>query len=143
MKTVADVNVLFAITVEAHVHHEAAWTWWEGQGDGDVGLCWQTRLAVLRLLTNRKAMNEHPVSPEEALDAWDELAADPRTFWLDDTAPSHEKWFRQFITGRIPSPNLWADAWLAALAASEGFNLTSFDSDFRSFGLSDFEHLAA
>jgi predicted nucleic acid-binding protein len=29
MKTLIDVNVVFAIVVERHVHHSTAWRWWE------------------------------------------------------------------------------------------------------------------
>lgn len=140
MKSVVDVNVLFALLVGGHPHHGAAWKWWQQQVDGHVGLCWLTRMAVLRLLTNSKAMGGQPTTPEEALVAWDALAADPRCLWLEADA-AHEPFLRQFVTGRQSSPNLWSDAWLAALAASNGLRLTSFDADFRSFHLANFEHL--
>lgn len=138
--TVADVTVLFAMLVAAHPHHDIAWNWWEQQPDASVGLCVLTRLALLRLLTNPKAMGGTPVTPVAALTAWDALAADPRCIWLDADAP-HEPFFRRYVSGRQPSPNLWTDAWLAALAASRQLRLTSFDADFRSFNLAQFEHL--
>jgi hypothetical protein len=138
--TVADVNVLLPILVADHAFHAAAWRWWEGQPDASVGLCLLTRLGTLRMLTNAKVMGGHPVSPAEALEGWDTLAADPRCVWLDP-ATGHDTFFRQFTTTRKPSPNLWTDAWLAALAASGGCCLTSFDASFESFGLTDFERL--
>ncbi|HEY1050035.1 MAG TPA: hypothetical protein VGE39_09785, partial [Prosthecobacter sp.] len=61
-------------------------------------------------------------------------------FWSEPGA-SHELYFRSFVVRRQPSSNLWSDAWLAAHAESQGWRLTSFDSDFRSFTLTDFEHL--
>lgn len=140
MKTLADVNVLFALLVAGHPHHLPAWQWWQRQPDGNVGLCWLTRMAVLRLLTNTKAMGGQPVVPKAALVAWDTLSADPRCQWLDADA-AQEPFLRRFVTGRQASPNLWSDAWLAALAQSKGWQLTSFDSDFRSFPLLQFEHL--
>lgn len=140
MKTLADVNVLFATVVAGHLHHPVAWQWWERSADHSVALCWPTRLAVLRLLTNPKAMDGRAVSPEAALAAWDALALDPRTFWCDPTS-GHELIFRRYVAGRQASPNLWTDAWLAAHAESQGFRLASFDGGFRAFGLSDFEHL--
>ncbi len=140
MKALADVNVLFALLIAGHPHHGTAWRWWQECGDGTVALCWPTRLGVLRLLTNGTAMHGHPVAPETALVAWESLALDPRTFWLDPAA-THERFFRKFVNGREPSPNLWNDAWLAALAASESCRLTSFDADFKSFELPKFEHL--
>jgi toxin-antitoxin system PIN domain toxin len=140
MKTVADVNVLFATVVEGHAHHSTAWRWWEQAADHFIALCWPTRMAVLRLLTNPKAMNGRAVVPGTALAAWDALAIDPRTFW-SDPVPGLDAYFRHYVAGRQPSPNLWADAWLASHAESLGFRLTSFDADFRAFGLSHFEHL--
>lgn len=141
MKTVGDVNVIFALLLSTHVHHAAAWTWWQPLPDDSLALCWLTRLGVMRLLTNSKAMNGSPLSNQEALNAWDVFAQDPRTFWSEPGA-SHELYFRNFATRRQRSPNLWSDAWLAALAESQGWRLTSFDADFCSFSLTDFEHLA-
>ena len=140
MKTVVDVNILFALLVGGHPLHAAAWKWWQRQSDAHVALCWLTRMAVLRLLTNTKAMGGQPATLHEALVAWDALSADPRCLWLDADA-AHEPFLRQFVTGRQSSPNLWSDAWLAALAASKGLQLTSFDADFRSFHLANFVHL--
>jgi len=37
------------------------------------------------------------------------------------------------ITSREPTPNLWADAWLAALAMSLDYECTTFDRAFKSF----------
>jgi predicted nucleic acid-binding protein len=38
MKTLIDVNVVFAILVERHAHHSIAWKWWDMQLVGSVGL---------------------------------------------------------------------------------------------------------
>ncbi len=140
MKTVGDVNVLFALLVSGHVHHVRAWQWWQALPDDSLAVCWLTRLGVLRLLTNSKAMNNQSLSNVDALNAWNIFALDPRTFESEPEA-SHESLFRHFVIGRQPSPNLWSDAWLAAHAESHGWRMTSFDADFRSFALTDFEHL--
>jgi predicted nucleic acid-binding protein len=86
-------------------------------------------------------MDGTPVSPSEALKAWDCFEEDPRTFWVPDQGRAHELCFRRFVDGREASPNLWTDAWLAALAEAAEIGLTSFDSGFRAFGLNHFEHL--
>ena len=143
MNAVADVNVAFALLVENHAHHATAWEWWEDRADTSVGLCLPVRLGILRLLTNARAMEGSPLTPGEAIKAWDALKADPRTFPLPLPERAHEAAFRRFVTGRQPSPNLWTDAWLAAIAASLGIGLTSFDADFHAFGLAAFEHLKA
>jgi predicted nucleic acid-binding protein len=35
--------------------------------------------------------------------------------------------------GRAATPNLWTDAWLAALALTHGCEMVTFDKGFRSF----------
>ena len=107
--------------------------WWEEQSDGTVGTCVLTRLAVLRLLSNRVAMNGEAVRPKEALAAWQRLAEDPRSIRIESEPATHEHRFASLITGREPTPNLWTDAWLAALALSLDYEMATFDRGFRSF----------
>lgn len=134
MTCIADANVLFPLLVGGHGAHVSAWRWWEQQPDGNVGLCLLTRLAVLRLLTNRTAMNGMPISPTAALAAWEQLSGDPRAFSIEAEPVSHEGRFARLVAGREPTPNIWTDAWLAALAQSLDYDLTTFDRGFQSFG---------
>jgi uncharacterized protein len=133
MTCIADANVLFPLLVQGHVANETAKRWWEEQLDGTVGTCLLTRLAVLRLLTNRIAMNGDPVGPGEALGAWRRLSNDPRVFHIDTVPAEHESGFVSLVSSREPTPNLWTDAWLAALAMSLDYEITTFDRGFRSF----------
>jgi toxin-antitoxin system PIN domain toxin len=141
MTSLVDVNVVFALLIERHVHHEVAWKWWKKREEESVGLSLPVKLGVLRLLTNARAMEGVPVSPSEALEAWDRFEEDPRTFWIPDQGSAHELSFRRTVDGRESTPNLWTDAWLAALAESAQISLTSFDSGFSAFGLKHFELL--
>jgi toxin-antitoxin system PIN domain toxin len=142
MSTLADVNVVFGILVERHAHHAVAWNWWEGQSAEGVLLCLPVRLGVLRLLTNARVMEGVPVNPDQALAAWDEIEADERTSYVEGlSSPASEHCFRRNVAGRVPTPNLWADALLAAWAEAAGFRLASFDGGFRSFPRLDFEWL--
>src|SRR6478736_1898591 len=127
MKTLIDVNVVFAIVVERHVHHPIAWQWWESQAPGSVGLCLPVRMGLLRLLTNARAMENSPVSPDLALAAWDAMEADERAFAIGNPTSASEACFRKNVMGRLPTPNLWTDALLAAWAEATGCRLTSFD----------------
>ncbi len=133
MTCIADANVLFPLLVQGHVAHEVAKGWWDEQADGAVGTCLLTRLAVLRLLTNKVAMNGDPVNPEEALDAWRRLSNDPRSFQIDAQPAEHESLFASLVSSREPTPNLWTGAWLAALAMSLDYEITTFDRGFKSF----------
>lgn len=140
MRTVADVNVLFALLVAGHPHHAVCWGWWERRSERSVVLCWPTRMGVLRLLTNARAMGGAAVSPEQALSAWDLLAGDPRAVWTEP-AEGLDARMRQLVTSRSMAPNLWSDAWLAAHAEALGCGLTSLEAEFRSFGLKEFDWL--
>jgi len=133
MTCIADANVLFPLLVRGHVAHDLAQAWWDKQPDGTVGICLLTRLAVLRLLTNRVAMNGSPVKPNEALMAWRQLADDPRSIYVDAVPAEHESRFASLVSGREPAPNLWTDAWLAALALALDYEVTTFDRGFKSF----------
>lgn len=141
MIQLADINVVFSLLVKNHVHHPVSWEWWEKRKDNSVGMCLLCRMGILRLLANDKAMNGEAISPEAALAAWDMFAADPRTTWVTVPERSHEMYFRRYVTGRRPTPNLWTDAWLAALAESTEMGLASFDSGFNKFQIKDFELL--
>lgn len=133
MTCIADTNVLFPLLVQGHAANEVAKAWWDEQPDATVGTCLLTRLAVLRLLTNRVAMNGAPVSPEDALSAWRRLSDDPRSFHIDTEPADHESRFVSLVSSREPTPNLWTDAWLAALAMSLEYEIATFDRGFKSF----------
>jgi toxin-antitoxin system PIN domain toxin len=133
MTCIADANVLFPLLVQGHAAYEVAKGWWDQQSDGTVGTCLLTRLAVLRLLTNRVAMNGAPVSPDEALKAWGRLSNDPRSFNVDGEPAEHESRFVSLVSSRQPTPNLWTDAWLAALSMSFDYEMVTFDRGFKSF----------
>jgi toxin-antitoxin system PIN domain toxin len=134
MTSIADANVLFPLLVQGHAAYEVAKAWWDEQADATVGICLLTRLAVLGLLSNRVAMNGSPVSPVDALNAWHRLSEDPRAFHIDaEPAADHESRFVSLVASREPTPNLWTDAWLAALAMSLDYELTTFDRGFKSF----------
>jgi uncharacterized protein len=69
----------------------------------------------------------------EAMSAWQQLADDPRAFHIESEPLTHEHRFSTLVIGREPTPNLWTDAWLAALALSLDYEMTTFDRGFKSF----------
>lgn len=141
MIRLADVNVVLALLLETHARHERAWRWWESRPDETVGHCLLVRLGVLRLLTNAVVMEGEPFETSEAWEAWRQFDADPRTVELPAPKQAHELLFRRYVENRPVTPNLWTDAWLAALAESTGNGLTTFEAGFRRFNLADLELL--
>ncbi len=133
MRCIADANVLLPILAEGHVHGEPAVQWWHDCADGDVGVCLPVRMAILRLLTNTRVMGSGTLRPVQAWDVMEQLIDDPRVSAIDQTPPAHAKLWRDNGVRREPSPNLWTDAWLAALAQVSDCEMVTFDKGFRSF----------
>ena len=56
MTYLVDVNVWFALSYVAHVHHSIARSWFDGTESDQAALCRITQSGLLRLLTNSKIM---------------------------------------------------------------------------------------
>ena len=133
MRCIADAKVLLPLLSADHPHREPAMAWWNEQGDGEVGLCLPVKMSLLRLLSNRKVMGDSVQRPEAAWSAVEALAEQPCVVTIDVAPPSHAQYWRRNVEGREPTPNLWTDAWLAALAQSLGSEMVTFDRGFRQF----------
>lgn len=137
MRSIADVNVFLPLLIPAHPAHGAAIRWFDAQSDGSVGWCLPVKLGVLRLLCNARVMGRDAQVPTRALDVWAALSTDPRLTEVVRVPADHDRHLRRLIDGREPSPNLWTDAWLAALAISLSCEVVTFDQGFQAFaGLS-------
>ena len=83
-------------------------------------------MGLLRLLTTSAVMNGEPLQMRQAWRVYDELSADERVDFL--TEPFNmERPFRENSSTRLPSPKLWADAYLLAFAAESQAELVTFD----------------
>ncbi|CAN5713366.1 hypothetical protein BH11PSE8_BH11PSE8_04280 [soil metagenome] len=133
MRCIADANVLLPILMEGHAHRARALAWWDECADEEVGLCLPVRTAILRLLTNVRVMGTGVLRPVEAWDALEQLADDPRAILIDQAPAGHASAWRTNILRREPTPDLWTDAWLAALAQASDCEMVTFDKGFRSF----------
>ena len=133
MRCIADANVLLPLLTEGHAHREPANTWWEARDDGDVGLSLPVRMALLRLLTNSRVMGSGTLRPAQAWSAVQCLIDDPRILVVDQIPSTHPKLWYDHIARREPTPDLWTDAWLAALAQAHECEMVTFDRGFRAF----------
>lgn len=118
---------------EGHSHRAAAVKWWDACDDGDVGLCLPVHMSLLRLLSNQRVMGSSLLAPEKAWNVVTQLADDPRIVNVEKAPPAHSKHWRANVIGREPTPDIWTDAWLAALAQSLQCEMVTFDRGFRSF----------
>jgi toxin-antitoxin system PIN domain toxin len=125
--------VLLPVLVEGHAHQAPAASWWDACNDGDVGLSFPVRMALLRLLSNRRIMGSSVLRPTQAWGAVQSLIDDPRIEMLDQVPAAHGKIWYDNVARREPSPDLWTDAWLAALAQAHDIEMVTFDRGFRSY----------
>lgn len=78
MRCIADANVLLPVLAEGHAHQTPAVTWWDACDDGDVGLSFPVRMALLQLLSNSRVMGSSVLRPAQAWGAVQSLIDDPR-----------------------------------------------------------------
>lgn len=133
MRCIVDANVLLPVLAEGHSHQAPATAWWEACEDGDVGLSLPVRMALLRLLTNGRVMGSSVLRPAQAWSVVQSLIDDPRVELLDQVPAVHGKLWYDNVARREPSPDLWTDAWLAALAQALDCEMVTFDRGFRSY----------
>lgn len=115
MTILLDANVLVALVVADHVHHDAAESWLAATR-GSFATCPITQGSLVRLLVRKGQTTE---TAKALLSA---IAADPRhEFWPDDQP------YRDVpLTGVIGHRQV-TDAYLAHLARTRGGRLATFD----------------
>jgi uncharacterized protein len=110
-----DANVLIALLVEEHVHHEAAGDWFAGVG-GMFATCPITQGSLIRMLIREG----QPASA--AREILTRTTAHPRhEFWADDVP------YTAVPTTGIIGHRQVTDAYLAQLARARGSRLATFD----------------
>ena len=128
-----DANVWLALTAEAHIHpRQRAEKYWYGEAAPLSAFCGVTQLALLRHLTNKSVMGKHVLTPAAVWQKCREFLALPEVRLLTEPAGLDEGLGKSCNLGRT-SPNLWADAYLAAFASRGGLRLVSFDQSFTRF----------
>lgn len=115
MTALLDSNVLIALAVHEHVHHDAAIAWL-ASNDDLVATCPITEGALIRMLLRRE------VRPDQAIHQLGTIAAQSRhEFW-----PDHFPFTDVALTGVIGHRQV-IDAYLAQIARSRAGWLVTFD----------------
>ena len=116
MTALLDANVLIALTISSHVHHEAA-TRWIAERDVGFATCPITEGSLVRLVVREGS------SAAVAQTLLRELAESPRhRFFADDIAYSDVR-----LAGVIGHRQV-TDAYLAQLCRTRGLTLATFDA---------------
>lgn len=115
MTVLLDANVLIALVVADHVHHESAEAWMAGVND-HFATCPVTEGSLVRLLLREGQQAETAMAVITA------VAADPRhEFWPDDLS------YRDVSMRGVIGHRQVTDAYLAALARQHEGRLATFD----------------
>ena len=124
-----DVNVLLALSFDAHQHHPLALRWLHSIADGEARLCRVTQSEFLRLASNPALFGDEALTLSEAWECYDRLTEDTRfEFGLEPVGLEHY-WRRMTMTDSY-SPKVWTDRYLAAFAITAGLCVVSFDGGF-------------
>ena len=121
-----DTNVWLALVWERHSHSERARKWFAECAEEQFLFCRFTQVALLRLLTTKAVMGKDVKSMTGAWEIFDRCSADDRIAFLPEPGGLDPS-FRDFAKSRQSSPQVWADAYLAAFAVSGGLRLVTFD----------------
>lgn len=128
-----DVNVLLPLLLPQHPAHSSARDWLQAQPAGIGRFSLLTQLGVLRLLSQPRVMGTAVLKPERALQTWHQLVQAVAMEEISIVPPAHAEHLRRLVAGRAATPNLWTNAWLAALALSLDCEMVTFDRGFRQF----------
>lgn len=122
-----------ALTFPSHPLHESATeAFIAASNDGPALFCRATELSFLRLISTpavQLAYGSQRISNREALKCIDAFAALPRVSFCKECDETRPLW-RRLAAVNTPSPKIWMDAYLAAVAISLDIELTTGDRDF-------------
>ena len=124
MIALPDVNVLVALAWPNHVHHDAAWAWFDADRDAGWATCLLTEAGFVRISCNPAAVH-HTVTALDAIAVLESLTKlGSHRFWpldrpigaLPDSVGARLQGYRQIT-----------DAVLLAAAIQRGGRLTTLD----------------
>lgn len=128
-----DVNFWLALAFPSHVHNQAARTWFDDPAKNPTcHFCRFTQTGFLRLANNPTAFPQDALTQDKVWTLFDGLVAHARVGFAVEPAGVEAVW-RQFANLPQFSPNLWADAYIAAFARVGGYEVVTFDRAFTQF----------
>ncbi len=133
MDAITDVNVVFALINERHIHHQRVFDWLDSQEPGfTIGICRLVQMAMIRLLSNASAMDGDPLSLSAGWRVYADLINDPSFKFVPEPRGFQSAWI-ELCQPFGASPKVLTDAYLAAIAKTMNIPLVTLDKDFRQF----------
>ena len=105
------------------------------QTPGEVLFCRTTQQSFLRLFTTKAVLHAYqsrPLANEQAWELLETFVNDWRVGFLAEHEETESTW-KLLSAKPTPSPKLWMDAYLAALAITTRNQLVTIDRDFQQF----------
>jgi hypothetical protein len=131
-RCLVDVNVMLALVVIQHEHHDATRRWFDGLAAGEAGLCRVVQLALVRLLANRAILGEHALTAASAWAVSQDLLLDERLEFIAEP-PHLDSAIPALLHYPVPTAKLVTDAYLAAFAITTARRLVTLDRGFCQF----------
>jgi toxin-antitoxin system PIN domain toxin len=130
-----DVNILVAIVVPEHEHHDVALRWYTSEANQAWATCAVTELGVIRVCAQ---LPGGAWPPERTADQLLLLTADGRVheFWPGASSPAVMPEVRTALAGKQIT-----DRYLLGLARRHGGKLVTFDGGLAAVGGADVIHL--
>jgi len=120
-----DVNVLLAISLEAHEHHSLVREWMLGDPNMVFATCAVTEISLLRLLMN-PVINENPVDAVTGVELLASLHRHPRHRFLEKIPSACDERMANLLN-RVSGYRQITDAFLVAIAKANGCKLATLD----------------
>jgi toxin-antitoxin system PIN domain toxin len=122
-----DINVWLALHHEVHRHHLNVVQWFRSlDTDSKLIFCRHTQIGMFRLLTTQAVMGDEVLTQKQCWAIYAHWIDGGRATLLADPASTDEG-FEALASADLPSPKVWADAYLAAFAVSSDLTLVTFD----------------
>ena len=137
MRELLDTNTWIALMVETHPQHSAARRWYDAAPltAGDLMFCRVTEMGFLRLISQEQVMKRCglvALTNKEAVDYLAGVYQDPAVSYVEEPPAMRSLWL-QLAAAPSASPNVWMDAYLAALAITLGAEMVTFDRGFTNY----------
>jgi|ERR1700723_434279 toxin-antitoxin system PIN domain toxin len=122
-----DINVWLALHHQVHRHHLNVVQWFRSlDTDSRLIFCRHTQIGMFRLLTTQAVMGDEVLTQKQCWAIYAHWIDGGRATLLADPAGTDEG-FEALASADLPSPKVWADAYLAAFAVSSDLTLVTFD----------------
>ena len=135
MTYLLDVNVWLALSFQSHQHHELANQWFLATDEtASFAFCRLTQQGFLRLATHPHVggTGGQAMTLRDAWQMYDRILEDPRVNIASEPSDIESRW-RQLTQAAMYSPKVWNDAFLAAFAQVNGYEVVTLDQGFAQY----------